>query len=536
MEQQTVRRRRIPLNLTPKEREEELDDLAEKTAKAVLQASENGELDEEEEIDSQDEFETKLAQESQKTNDTNPFTLAEGLQKAGIAYEYKVTKNGAHMGLIHDELNEDILAQKFGGGNFTVGLFKLNPKKFIKQMSFRIADPVKQEVPKDEGKQDVTAILLKSIDERAKQLEQTFREKEARLEADRNRERQEYKDRLEQEREERKLELLERNSDKNKGGSILETIAALKTIIPEPKDNTTEIYKLMMEMQKGTNEMIKAIGDSNREMIKEMNDKTEKMFDKIANKKEGLTDMQIQEKIDNARREAKEDFRERQIEIKEAAEERALILAGKEPAEEKEESVIDGILKQLPALIMASKRASAPAVPAPVQRLAAPVRPQQRQIAPVKRPMQVTPAQMGVKPRPVQKTVHVSLNNNLNHSSESLNQMPNNNLNKMPTPVTIDKDKEKEEVGMTLSGILMDGIAEKKASRQVGMDCFNALSNQKLFSKRVFEYYPLSDLKQLRDAFSPDVSDSWIEDFYAVLQEKSGYNGQYDESAFGGVN
>jgi len=525
----TVRRRPSPRNLAERERTEEMKELAAATAREVLQASESGDFDEEEDIESNSEFEDKLEEEVNKSNETNPFILAETMAKKGVGFEFRISKNGANISIVQDEeLNEDYLRNKWGGGNYTVHLSRTNPKKFVKQQTFKIAEAARLDITKEDSKPDVSALLIKSIEERQKSLEASFRDKEERLERERLRERQEYKDRLDQEREERKLEMERRSIENNTGkSSIIETIAALKSIIPEPrepKDNSTEMMKMMMEMQKNTTEMMKEMGNNTREMMKEMNDKTEKMFDKLANKKEGLTDMQIQDKLDNARREARQDFKERQEEIKEAAEERALILAGREPSEEKEESLLDGVLKQLPALIMASKR-SVEAAPAPdPQRRIAPPQAQQRASAPQRRPTQTTVNPMGVKPQPINRPMQSSFQNNGQASSD--------NLNKIPVPVTINKDQEKEQIGLTLSDILVDGINNKKEARSVGLECFNVLDRKKLFSKRVFEYYPLKDLKELRDMFSLEASDAWIEGFYDVLKEKSSYNGKHEEATF----
>jgi hypothetical protein len=224
-----VKKRSRTSILTPKDiRDEELSTIASKVASDVLKLHEDG--GEEEEIDNIDDFEEELDLEAKDRSEKNAFIIGDMLESKNIPYEYKISKDHEHKCFWSKPLNEDILANEFGGGNFTVALYKTNPKRFMKQTTLRIGEP-QRKVPEAPVVKDNTETLMKMFDERSKAQELLMKDREIRMEKEAQRLREELKDERERDRQDRQRESEKRNSEDNKGKSgmleMLEVVAKL---------------------------------------------------------------------------------------------------------------------------------------------------------------------------------------------------------------------------------------------------------------------------------------------------------------------
>jgi hypothetical protein len=548
--------RRSKSLITSKElRDEELKDIASQVAKDVIKLQEEGE--EEMELDDIDSFNDDLQNEAKDRSEKNAFILAEALEANNIPYEFKITKDHEHKCFWSKPLNEDILAQEMGGGNYTVALYKTNPKRYVKSTTIRIAEPQRKASDKAESK-DNTEILLKVIEDRSKAMEQTFRDKEERLERDRERERNEYKAERERERDERRIEEAKRASDERSGkGNMLEMIEIIAKIMPKPepvKDNSEQFYKLMMEMQKSTTTLMERMNDKNMEMIKELKADTKDMIEKMKPKKEGMSDveilMKLQETAKESKKEAKEEFMlfQEMVEIK--ALEKAEILSGQGPKEEKEDSVINNLISSLgPMLVQGVMKSRQQAQIAPPQ---APRQVVQAKVAPQNKanPRKAKPLPEQMQKRPVDSTGQNTVSEPKRsevvevrpittfspmNGGHTIN-IPANNLEKVETSPIIDREEEQDRVGAVISGVIMEGVQGKKPALEVSNKCYNLLSSANLVTSRVFEYFPKDMLIALRDDYSPETKDEWINEFYDNLQSKFSQHGQYVEPSYGGIN
>jgi hypothetical protein len=555
-----VRTRKKTL-LTPKDlRDEELKDIASQVAKDVIKLQEEGE--EEMELDDIDSVEEDIQNEAKDRNEKNAFILGDLFEKNNIPYEYKITKDHEHKCFWVKPLNEDILAQEMGGGNFTVALYKTNPKRFVKQTTIRIAEPQRKASDKTESK-DNTEILLKVIEDRSKAMEQNFREKEERLERDRNREREEYKAEREREREERRNEEAKRNSEEKNGkSSMIEMLDVLAKIMPKPepvKDNSEQFYKLMMEMQKSTASMIEKMNDKSMELIKELKADTKDMIEKMKPKKEGMSDveilMKLQETAKESKKEAKEEFFLFQELVEAKAQEKAEQMSG-QPKEEKEDSVINNLISSLGPMLVQGvmkgrQQAAIQAPQAPRQVVNAPkaqTRPQPKQARPLppqmqKRPVDSTGQNTIIgKPSTVEAEVAPKIAENVAkptfspmNGGHTIN-IPSINLEKTTTSPIIDREAEQDQVGAVISGVIMEGVQAKKPALEVSNKCYSLLSSANLVSERVFEYFPKSLLIDLRNDYSPETKDEWINEFYDNLQSRFSEHGEYAQPRYSEVN
>jgi hypothetical protein len=555
-----VRTRKKTL-LTPKDlRDEELKDIASQVAKDVIKLQEEGE--EEMELDDIDSVEEDIQNEAKDRNEKNAFILGDLFEKNNIPYEYKITKDHEHKCFWVKPLNEDILAQEMGGGNFTVALYKTNPKRFVKQTTIRIAEPQRKASDKTESK-DNTEILLKVIEDRSKAMEQNFREKGERLERDRNREREEYKAEREREREERRNEEAKRNSEEKNGkSSMIEMLDVLAKIMPKPepvKDNSEQFYKLMMEMQKSTASMIEKMNDKSMELIKELKADTKDMIEKMKPKKEGMSDveilMKLQETAKESKKEAKEEFFLFQELVEAKAQEKAEQMSG-QPKEEKEDSVINNLISSLGPMLVQGvmkgrQQAAIQAPQAPRQVVNAPkaqTRPQPKQARPLppqmqKRPVDSTGQNTIIgKPSTVEAEVAPKIAENVAkptfspmNGGHTIN-IPSINLEKTTTSPIIDREAEQDQVGAVISGVIMEGVQAKKPALEVSNKCYSLLSSANLVSERVFEYFPKSLLIDLRNDYSPETKDEWINEFYDNLQSRFSEHGEYAQPRYSEVN
>jgi len=577
-----VERRRNIATSAKELRDEELKDIASLVAKDVIKQQEEGE--EELELDDLESFEESLQTEAKDRNEKNAFILGDAFEKSNIPYEFKITKDHEHKCFWTKPLNEDILASEMGGGNYTVALYKTNPKRFVKQTTVRISEPLKkasdQAAPKDN-----TEVLLKVIEDRSKAMEQNFRDKEERLEREREREREEYKAEREREREDRKIEEAKRLAeDKNGKGNMLEMLDVLSKIMPKPepvKDNSEKFYEMMMNMQKNTNEMISKMNDKNMELIKELKADTKDMIEKMKPKKEGMSDMEFMLKLRESEKEAKKEAKEEMelmlAMVEEKALEKAEILAGQGPKEEKEDSVINnlissfgpmlaqGIMKGRQQAAIQAPKQVAPSQQRPLNRVnpkkARPL-PQEMQKQAVDSTGQIShlrqanqqgstdgysrsEAQENTVSAPKRsEVVEVSQSKEVNQPKTSFSPMngghtinlPSNNLEKTEVSSIIDREAEQDKVGAVISGVIMEGVQGKKPALEVSNKCYSLLSSANLFSERVFEYFPKSLLIDLRDSYSPETNDNWINEFYDNLQSKFNQYGQHAESSYSGVN
>lgn len=550
-----VKRRKIVIPSAKEQRDDELKEIASLVAKDVIKQQEEGE--EEMELEDLDSFQEELQNEAKDRSEKNAFILGESLEANNIPYEYKITKDHEHKCFWAKPLNEDILANEMGGGNYTVALYKTNPKRFVKQTTLRIAEPQRKASDKTESK-DNTEILLKVIEDRSKAMEQNFREKEERLERDRNREREEYKAEREREREERRIEESKRaNEDKNGKSSMIEMLDVLAKIMPKPepvKDNSEQFYKLMMEMQKSTTSMMEKMNDKNMELIKELKADTKDMIEKMKPKKEGMSDMEFMLKLRDSEKEAKREAKEEMTAMLEMVElkalEKAEILSGQGPKEEKEDSVINNLISSLgPMLVQGVMKSRQQAQIAPPQ---APRQVVQAKVAPQNKanPRKAKPLPEQMQKRPVDSTgqntvsepkrsevVEVSPKTTFSpmNGGHTIN-IPANNLENIVTSPIIDREAEQDQVGSVISGVIMEGVQGKKPALEVSNKCYNLLSSANLVTSRVFEYFPKDMLIALRDDYSPETKDEWINEFYDNLQSKFSEHGQYVEPSYGGIN
>lgn len=574
--------RRSKAILTPKDlRDEEIKDIAALVAKDVIKQHEDPEEDFElEDIDS---FEDELQTEAKERNEKNAFILGDLFEKNNVPYEFKISKDHEHKCFWTKPLNEDILANEMGGGSYTVALYKTNPKRFVKQTTVRISEPQKKASDKAESK-DNTEILLKVIEDRSKAMEQNFRDKEERLERDRERERAEYKAEREREREERRNEEAKRNSEEKNGkSSMIEMLDVLAKIMPKPepvKDNSEQFYKLMMEMQKSTASMIEKMNDKSMELIKELKADTKDMIEKMKPKKEGMSDMEFMLKLRDSEKEAKREAKEEMTAMLEMVElkalEKAEILAGQGPKEEKEDSVINNLISSLGPMLVQGvmkgrQQAAIQAPQAPRQVVNSPkpqVRAQPKQARPLPKEMQKRPVdstgqrtEIGKQPmveadladrKPISSVeLHpkdASAQNEqlpLQRSGFSsfipLNgghtiNIPSINLEKTATSPIIDREAEQDQVGAVISGVIMEGVQAKKPALEVSNKCYSLLSSANLVSERVFEYFPKSLLIDLRNDYSPETKDEWINEFYDNLQSRFSEHGEYAQPRYSEVN
>lgn len=553
-----IRKRKVVVPSLKEQRDDELKEIASQVAKDVIKLQEEGE--EELELDDIDSFEEELQTEAKDRSEKNAFILGEALEKNNIPYEFKITKDHEHKCFWAKPLNEDILAQEMGGGNYTVGLYKTNPKRFVKQTTIRIAEPQRKASDKTEVK-DNTEVLLKVIEDRSKAMEQNFRDKEERLERDRERERQEYKAEREREREERRLEEAKRLSEEKNGkGNMLEMIEVLAKIMPKPepvKDSSEQFYKLMMEMQKSTASLIEKMNDKNMEMIKELKADTKEMIEKMKPKKEGMSDVEILMKLQETAKESKKEARDEMMLFNEMVEAKALekaeILSGQGPKEEKEDSMINNLITSLgPMLVqgvMKGRQQAAIQAQAPKQIVQAPKTQLKRQARPLPAQMQRKPmdstGQNTVSSPKKSEVVEITnrtpseLSPNTTfapmNSGHTIN-IPVNNLEKIDNSPIIDREEEQDRVGAVISGVIMEGVQSKKPALEVSDKCYKLLSSANLVTERVFEYFPKNLLIELRDSYSPETKDEWINEFYDNLQSKFSEHGQHAELSYGGIN
>jgi hypothetical protein len=578
-----VRRRKIGDLGMKLSREEELKDIAKASAREALKISE-GEDEDETNFDSIDEFEEQVEDEASSKNEIDAFIMGDRLEKAGISYEFKIMKDHQHLCFWSKPLNEDILAKEFGGGHYIVKLYKLDPKKFQKQTTVRIADQINKAPERIEVK-DNTEVLLKVIEDRSRAMEESFREKEIRLEREREREREEYKKEREREREERRRDEEKRMSDEKNGkGNMLEMLEVLSKIMPKvepPKDNSDQFYKMMMEMQKSTASLIEKMNEKNLEMIKDLKADTKDLIEKMKPKKDGMSDVEFLMKIQEAAKDAKKEARDEMMMFNEMVEAKALekaeMLSGQGPKEEKEDSVINNLISSLGPMLVQGvmkgrQQAAIQAAQTPRQ-IAAPVQAKPSNNGPVRKKARPLPPQMQKKTVEMSslKEGGVTSNEGYNRSGakdstgqNTVNAAPVaeraqaveiqpqttfqpmnsghtinlavNNLEKTETSPIIDREEEQDRVGAVISGVIMEGVQAKKPALEVSNKCYTLLSSANLITHRVFEYFPKSLLIELRDSYSPETPIEWINEFYDNLQTKFSHHGEYEEPRYGEVN
>lgn len=534
-----TRRRTISIG---RDREEELEEVARASARAVLDETEGDGMDEDDSSDftSKEDFEEKLQDDVKSIAEENPFMIGEQLEEAGIPFEYKIKKGGKHFVTLDEaNLSEDVLGKRYGGGTYTVSLYQLSPKRlFKKQMTFRIAEPpmsVNQERKTNET--HLTELMLKQNNEQLKAIEDRYAEKERRLEDDRKEEKKRYEEerKLQADKEERR-ETERRDKEMNGKNSLVEALEVLTKIMPRqeaPKDNSDKFMEMMMKMQENTQKLIEKMDDKNKEMMKESKSEMKELIEKLGSKKsDGVSERELREAIDKARREGKEDYKElvEMAEVK--AIERAELLSGREPIEKEPESMTDTIIKSaLPMLMQGMMKKPAPMLAprrqAPPQRRALPV--QTTPQAP--RPIQTAPQ----APRPIVKTpvqtvqsttapqapkTPTAQNMTLQTGGMQVMDLSSINLSHQPKAAKLPSKEEKEAVGQLLMQIVGAGIVDGADPLEVSNLAYHALKTENLLSNRVFDYYPKSDLIALKDQFGLEVDNNWIDTFYADFKEK----------------
>jgi hypothetical protein len=515
-------------------RTEDLEEIVSKTVNKTLDQIEDGYEHDEEDFATEEEFEESTRKDVKQINEENPFILAERLVEQGIDIEFNIKKGGRYLTKVDDpEFNEEKL-QQFGEGTYTVALYKLTPKRaFVKQQTFRVASaPISQNQERKTNETHLAEIMVQQTNEQIKAMREEFAEKERRLEDQRKEEKRIYdlEKKEAREREEKREEERRRNEGNSKN-SLLETITVLKELMPKAEDKSDKFMEMMMKMQENTQTLLSKMDEKNKEMIKESQDRLEKLIDKLGNKGDTITERELRQEIDKARREGKEDYKE-MLELAEVkAVERAELLSGKEPEEKEKESMTDTLIKSaLPMLMQTMARRPAPMIAPPQQRrqIAPPVRtapqaPKRPVTAPATKPVQQARPPVKTAPQ-APKTQPVTVMTGGNAPIMDLSGL---NLKQTPKTAILHTEEEKTAVGQLLMEVVGAGVMEKTDPKKISNIAFHALKKENLLSERVFDYYPKSELYALKEQFSLDIEDNWIETFYEDLKEKFNTNGEH---------
>lgn len=304
--------------------------------------------------------------------------VGDELAKSGLFVQYIINKGGKHFTTEEHPYSWEKLQKERGGGHYKV-IAKDQNKKYIKTQTKTLA-----EVPNDKAGANGSGggdkpLSTMEIFAMLKQGSQEAKD-EARREASEQRTQfQEMMTALKPDNSgsDRLLEVMANNSKEN-----LTLITTMMTAMkPEaPKDNSSEMTKMMFDLNKSQTEMMMKMQENTMAVIKEMNEKQERNLEVLRGSLQvetpepefsAVTVMQLTAQAEEKGAQRVKDLYDL-VDLKAA--EKAEFMTDKEP-----ESTTDLLLKNFLPILGQVAAAKATAVPTPQQRR--PVRPTPAQIA-----------------------------------------------------------------------------------------------------------------------------------------------------------
>lgn len=344
-----------------------------------------------------DEEMNKILKEIEERDAFDIFTdVGEKWAKEGQIVRYAVNKNGKRLTSIDHPLTWEDIQAKFGGGNYKIeARLPALANRYLKAQSKYLASPTGEvgesrvyasQIKKEEKEKETTlqeALKLMELqaqkeearrvyeDQRAERLRQEAeaKAKEAREEAKR-----EAQEKLSS--QERLIEkMMEMNKPKENNNSLLKELTPIITALApvilkkdEPKDNSKEIFDMMMKMQEMTNKQIEAMNKNFEKQVGSLADSIKEIAKAGNNTGKGNKDIDAFALLDLAQKSEARAFEKFTL-MNELASEKAREIAelkeDASPAFDKESSTLDKLLTTLGPAIATSLLA--PKNNAPVQ-------------------------------------------------------------------------------------------------------------------------------------------------------------------------
>lgn len=353
--------------------------------------------------DVRDSERAKLLKEIEERDAFDIFTdVGEVWAKDGQIVRYAINKNGKRLTSLDHPLTWEDIQTKFGGGNYKIeARLPALANRYLKAQSKYLGSPVN-----DIGGREYPSTIKQAEKEKETSIQEAIRLME--LQTQREAERRQYEDqraerlrleadqKLKEAREEARREaqekmsaqerLIERMMDMNRprenNTSLLKEMTPIITALApvllkkeEPKDNTKEIFEMMMKMQEMTNKQIEAMNKNFEKQVSSLAESIKEVARaENTSKKSDIDAFQLLKMSQESEARAFEKFSLMNELASEKAREIAELREDANPSFDKESSTFDKLLTTLGPAIASTLLAPKAPSPAPVQALPQPTR------------------------------------------------------------------------------------------------------------------------------------------------------------------